>query len=178
MYGNSPTKVPYLQAKLTPYNTYFCTLTFKDEHKKGFKKWYFDTIITVTTSLLKCGTFHLVAEIGEKGNFHYHYIITMKDSVKHSVFLNYWVKTYGFKDIKKVDNFIGMFIYLRKLTNEFPKYIWDSDSPEANLRIIINSTVSLLLDVIRDRTKSVKKYNKIQQHKDRIKGTLDSFYRL
>lgn len=173
MYGNlAHSKVPYLHAKLTPLNARFVTLTFKEPIKA--KKAFFSTIISIVNYLNKCGEFHLASEIGDNGKFHYHYIIKLKDPIKHNVFINYWESNYGMTKNKVCDNWLGSFIYIREDSNEMVNYLFPEQYNSPYLKIITNSTIKLLLSTIQNITKSTKQYNKCEQ----TKGSIDKYYKL
>lgn len=146
----------------------FVTLTFPIGK---YRQQHYETLRNVLKYLNKCGTYQLVCEIGETGNFHYHYIINVKDKVKHSIFMNYWQSHYGYVKIKPVTDYLGCFIYLRKMSNEFPQDLYKDD--DIYKKVITNSTYPTVLKwylTKEQHKKTVKKYNE-------VKGSLDSYFK-
>lgn len=178
--------VPF-QILNTPYNTYFVTLTYRQpvDHWQQWKK----DIRTLLQYLNNAGSFELVCEIGKKGQFHWHYIIRIKDDIKHNRFLNHWTSSRGFIDIKPVRNYLGSFIYIRKTSLMMGEFLEEKlrttkTPPEKGEQfyfcIINNSTAPFILKALRTiisyTNRSTKKINELQQTINKIKGSLDEYY--
>lgn len=133
-----------------PPNTYFITLTYSSA-QKFFNTWIKD-LPEILKWLNNAGSFRLVAEISPHGVFHWHYIIGVRDSIKHSKFLNHWRYHKGHIDMKPVRNLLGSFTYIRKQSFDISSEICTKMNIDHNsiFAIITNSTAPLVLLAIKD----------------------------
>lgn len=159
-----------------PYNTEFVTLTFKDKirHSKEWKDLFLKTFVPLADKLNKCGQFQLVSELDKNGNFHYHYMIQIKDHIKHSIHLNHWMTKCGFKKRIDVTNKLGCFIYIRKQSKEMADQILDKFGIE-NYGIFTNSTYGKMAEALFVYTTQKPKLKTVQRQ---IKGPLERYYKL
>lgn len=143
-------------------NHKFVTLTFEKRlHKKTPKYLFMETISGLLDQLKKSAyNYSLVPELTDNGVLHYHYMINIKDKIKHKILINYWRRNNGFVDIKPVYDVIGLHIYLRKDSNTmfqnlFTKY---EKIPHTLFKIITLSTSQKLL-------KDISHYKNVQKNK-------------
>lgn len=165
----------------SPPNTWFVTLTYS-KPVKMISQWIKD-IKAITNWLSKSGQFQLVAEIGENGNFHWHYIIHVKDDIKHRHFLNYWKYHNGFINIKIVNNYLGSYLYIRKQSQEMGEVMREKFADDrVYYNIITNSTAPYMIEKIRQKlietNRSTKKINELYRTIEKMKVGLDAYYDL
>lgn len=163
-----------------PQNGKFVTLTYKNP--VTFKEGWTKDIPKIVQWLNRCGEYSLVPEIGDNGNFHFHYIIKIKDNFCHNMFLNHWVKNKGFIKSKVIVNYLGSFIYIRKQSLEVKQtleQLFKTENEEL-ISIITRSTSPLALQRIKKlltvEAKHTKKINELNQKIKSIKGTIYEYF--
>lgn len=156
MYGWPPT----FGLLNSPPKCFFITLTYS-EPKKLFNTFVND-VVEIMKWLNNAGKYKLVSELSPKGAFHWHVMIDVNDEIKLTKFLNHWAYHKGFVDRKKVDNKLGMFIYLRKQSFDMSEELSKKFNIEqcSSLAIITNSTSPLIMELISDYLKKQKVTNK------------------
>lgn len=163
-----------------PQNGKFVTLTYKKP--VTFKEGWTKDVPKIVQWLNRCGEYSLVPEIGDNGNFHFHYIIKIKDNFCHNMFLNHWVKNRGFVNSKVMVNLLGSFIYIRKQSLEVKQtleQLFKTENEEL-ISIITRSTSPLALQRIKKllaiEAKNTKKINELNQKIKSIKGTIYEYF--
>lgn len=160
-----------------PPNTYFVTLTYSDK-QKFFNSWLKD-LPEILKWLQTAGTFRLVAEISNSGVFHWHYILGIKDNIKHCKFLNHWRYHKGHIDIKPIKNLLGSFIYIRKQSYDISQELCNKLGVDHNsaLAIITNSTAPLVLQVIKRYYEQQKANNRNTKKINELNIGIFKFYK-
>lgn len=141
-----------------PYNSFFVTLTYKDPVKGSMA--YNRDLKRIASVLNNVGAFRLVSEIGDKGNFHWHYTICIKDNIKHKIFLNSWTNGNGFINIKQIYAMLGSFIYLRKDAGSLEEDTL-SEKMVPYHRIMTNSSYAVFLKDEKEKHRNNSKRTKM-----------------
>jgi len=76
------------------------------------------------------------AELTEKGMLHWHYIIMLKDSVKHKIFLGWWRRHCGFVKVIEPKNLQSAIAYVKEEKNQVIEDTFGFPCPEINKDIM------------------------------------------